>query len=574
MRRYGLFLLLLLAISVWGVRGQQIDNFRTFLLETRADLELLGNGVLGEGVRPQTWTFNFDANAQSFIADLWFDNEQLADTIFGVGQRPPDWIGATSSNAVIVARNLRHDVERAADTFYAQRGLTRPPEWRGANAIFRCTRTIQNIVMLLDNLYAVRPKTTAAVANFCASIAAEIDDELIPIVFRNTELESQLPDLILAVRGDLERLADEKKGLNNRPPGWIRNVDKTSPTIISDNFLDLENLANDLLGNDQRPPGWIGAVSNSQAIAFRNLRHDLELLADATLGRSTRPRGWQGENPLQQCEPNIQNLVFIVTQNYGFSIDESLIGTANFCGVVEFNANNLAENPPIEEIQAAVEQRYMAEAQYAFAYLDVAALQYMGQVPPGTRFRAWYRNYSGSTMMFVSGDDFAVYIDRRWTTLSEDVFNTLPVPDGIKPLTFCDAAWCNGPGPTPTPTGSGPLVAIVQGATPPATISASEIGGLGKTQVSWNHVRVIYLLDKADTNTVQVSLEICAEPAQITCEPVIRVFDNNTGTNKQVLSQLNGLNVYEFPYGYSANLIIEGATRFSPDVWISDPTIR
>jgi len=167
-----------------------------------------------------------------------------------------------------------------------------------------------------------------------------------------------------------------------------------------------------------------------------------------------------------------------------------------------------------------------------------------------------------------------VFIDRRWTSLAQDVFDTLPTLEGVKPLTFCDARWCNGPGPTPTPTGDSPLIAILNAATPFPTVSAAQVGSEGKVQVSWNHVRVTYLLDNAATNTAQVTLEICQEPAQITCEPVITVFDNATGTNKPVLSQLNGLNVYEFAYGYTANLIIEGASLFSPDVWISDPTIR
>ena len=43
---------------------------------------------------------------------------------------------------------------------------------------------------------------------------------------------------------------------------------------------------------------------------------------------------------------------------------------------------------------------------------------------------------------------------------------------------------------------------------------------------------------------------------------------------KAVLSQFNGLNVYEFPYGYTSNLLVEGSTRTSPDIWISDPSIR
>ena len=50
----------------------------------------------------------------------------------------------------------------------------------------------------------------------------------------------------------------------------------------------------------------------------------------------------------------------------------------------------------------------------------------MGQMPLGTRFRAWYRNYNDSTMMFVSGENFALYIDRRFTTLPQDVFDRLP----------------------------------------------------------------------------------------------------------------------------------------------------
>jgi hypothetical protein len=266
--------------------------------------------------------------------------------------------------------------------------------------------------------------------------------------------------------------------------------------------------------------------------------------------------------------------VFIVQQNYAFTISDDLKASTNFCHDVEIAANNIAENPPIENIEAAQELKYTGEAQYAFAYLDPAALKYMGQVPPGTKFRAWYRNFGKSTMMFVSGKDFAVFIDRRWTNLSQDVFNTLPTLQGVKPLTFCDAAWCNGPGPTPTPTGFGPLQAIINGATPPATISPNEISGQGKIQVSWNNIRVTYLQDNAQTKTAQVALEICSDVSQTSCEPVTRVFDNATGTNKAVLSQYNGLNVYEFPYGYTSNLIIEGATRFSPDVWISDPTIR
>ena len=70
--------------------------------------------------------------------------------------------------------------------------------------------------------------------------------------------------------------------------------------------------------------------------------------------------------------------------------------------------------------------------------------------------------------------------------------------------------------------------------------------------------------------------EICAQPAvnATACEPVVQVFDNNANAVKQVISQYNGLNVYEFRYGYTTNLVIEGESRYANDVWIADPTIR
>ena len=87
-------------------------------------------------------------------------------------------------------------------------------------------------------------------------------------------------------------------------------------------------------------------------------------------------------------------------------------------------------------------------------------------------------------------------------------------------------------------------------------------------------MRVTYVSDNANTGTALVGLELCTEPAQVNCEPVTSVFDTAVGAQKPVLSQFNGLNVYELPYGYTSGLVIEGETLNSPDVWISDPSIR
>ncbi len=223
----------------------------------------------------------------------------------------------------------------------------------------------------------------------------------------------------------------------------------------------------------------------------------------------------------------------------------------------------------------AEEAMMTAESEYAFSYLDVAATQYMGVMPAGTRFRALYRNFGDSNMMFVQGTDFALYVDMRFTSLSETTFRSLPTLDGVDPLAFCDAIWCNGPGPTPTPTGSGPLLSVLVQSTPVATPNVGQLT-VTKQLVSWNQVRVTYVFDDLQSKTAQVALELCPQGAEVAtgCEPVNSVFDNNAGAAKPVLSTFNGLNVFDFRYGYSTNLVIESANFYSQDVWISDPTIR
>ena len=576
-----LFLLVLLV----GVPAGAAPAFQTtavdttFLFDTRADLETLGNLVLGEGARPETWTFNTDINSPTFVADLWFDNEQLADTIYGVNTRPPAWLGAAGSTRDVIARNVRHDLELSADQ---QLGVNvRPAEWRGTTPLLRCTRTLQNVLSILTVTYGAQTTTPESVINYCESVRGEIEDELVEAVYSADEL-AQLPLRFLAIRGDLERLADERLGLNNRPGGWIGNRDANSPTLVGDVFLDLETLADALLGDGTRPPDWIGGISNTPAVSFQNLRHDLEILADQTLGPGQRPTGWQGVDPLLRCEPLVQNLVYLTEQTYSFTPTNIDVNALDYCAQVETAANLLAESPPVlDVVESEGDERLTAESNYAFTYLDFAATQYMGIMPGGTQFRAWYRLFAGSDMMFVSSDDFALYVDYKFTTLAATTFDSLPTIEGVSPIAFCDAAWCNGPGPTPTPPGFGALNEVLLQGTPPT--QAPLVSGTpqapvvtDKVQVSWNNIRVTYVQDFPDRRVAQVALEICRQPAQqaTACEPVTTVTDLVTQTGQQPISQYNGLSVFEFRYGYTTNVLIEGATTYSNDIWISDPTIR
>ncbi len=573
-RMIGIVLFVLASMVVWIPTDGQALELNLFILQARADLELLANDFLGEGERPETWTFNTDLESETVIVDLWFDNEQLADTIYGNGQRPEGWFGATSRDPVLIARNTRHDLELAADTIFGEG--ERPAVWNGAPAIFRCDRTTQNLARLLNSFYNVQPTTAQSVLDYCAAVKSEIESELVISVYEAQAPGAQVAELSLALRGDLERLANELLGVNERPPAWIGNVTADSPTLVPDTAADLERLADIALGSGERPPEWEIFIASSQAVSYRNLRFNLEQLADATQGVNNRPSGWQGVNAVERCDVSQQTLVFILQINYDFVVDQTLTASDNFCDVLAFSANNFAENPPEEVFteEDRIDLRFRAEANFAFSYLDVAALQYMGIMPAGTEFRAWYRNYSESNMMFVSGQDFALYIDRRFTTMEEEVFRTLPNLDGVIPLTFCDANWCNGPSPTPTPTGVGPLLAILGEATQPAPVDAGSAAGQGQEIVAWDSIRATYLADDTEAGTARVALEICATPQQINCEPVIRVFDNSLGINKPVLGQFNGLNIYEFRYGFSDSVVIEGSTRTSFSIWISDPTIR
>lgn len=553
----------------------QIANSEEFMFDVRVDLDLLADAVFTEGVRPEAWIGNFELGSATFVIDTWFDAELLADEVLGIGIRPDDWQGADVPIATTIARNVRYDIEYLADEAL---GIgVRPEGWRGAPPILRCERTIQNVVEMLSRFYRINPQTPQSAINYCAAIQAELEDEMVNIVFgtpqRNQPAFDPL-DGLAAVRGDLERTADELLGLNTRPVGYVGNRDRGSMTLIGDLFIDINLLADDQLGQGVRPDGWIGVVSTVPAVSYLNLRHDVELLTDVTLGYNVRPNGWQGVNTLERCMPLVRTLAYLDEQNYGVSFIELDPAAPDYCEQLTDAVNAVVENPPVLDV-AEVDNRYTGASNYAFTYLDIGAHQYMGIMPGGTQFRAVYRNYGESNMMFVSGTDFALYVDRRFTNVEETVFNSLPTVENVSPITYCDAYWCNGPGPTPTPTGSGPLLEIILQTTPVSPPSQAELE-ITKQMVTWNYVRVTYVQDNLAARTAQVTIELCSVPveAATTCEPVTAVFDTSSGTAKPVLSVFNGLNVYEFSYGYITNVVMESNTRFANDVWISDPTIR
>lgn len=562
------------------VASAQDDPNRAFEEALRADLDRLAAVVFAE-VLPDTWTGNTDPTTPNFIVDLFYDNEQLADQVFGIETRPDEWFGASSPTRVLVARNIRHDLELSADSYYG--GSTRPDGWQGAPPRVRCDRVLQSILLVLSRDYNTTPNTIEGVVNYCVVVQAEVEDNIYGDLLPSVGQAIQSTESIGGLRGDLERLVDERLGLNNRPQGWIGNREDGSPTFLSDVFVDLNNFADNQLGLNNRPPGWNGVISASPVVSIRAIRVDLELLTDTVLGEGIRPTGWQGTDPLSRCDTNIQTLVTLVEARYGSirdTLTEEVEQSDEYCGLLRGIGIESAEAPPVTVVTGEdgqpVDSSLLFKSRNAFAYLDVTALQFMGPMPYDVEFRPWYRNFQESQMMFVTGQDFAVFIDRRWTDMPEEAFRILPNLEGRRPLTFCDATWCNGPGPTPTPTGSGPIIEILEAGTPQPTSPASVTGPIpaNKTQVTWNNIRVTYLFDNAATGTALVALEICAETAQISCEGVISVYDGQINGYKPIIQQYNGLNVFEFRYGYQTNVIVEGISRYSRDVFISEPGLR
>lgn len=576
-----LFTLLILMMGVTSAsppyqQGSPENLFQAFLRDLRNDVEILADRAFPGAQRPDDWLGNTDFTTDSMLADLFIDNSLLAGEIFG-GELPTGWIGISTNVADIVARNLRHDLELSADAWIGED--LRPDEWLGGPLLFQCDETLMNTLYVLDIEYNIRPRTPETVFDYCETVTDEVASDLVSAAL-GTVLIRNIPELLLAVRGDLERLADEVLGLNVRPGGWLDNVDITDLAFDADLRTDLESLA-DVTFENRRPASWVQSGTSDDSSILRNVRFNLELLADRTLGSANRPNGWQGEIQLFRCTPAIQNLVTLITSTYPYELPVTEATGPEYCAIVRLSANAAAVNPPTPEEREEFNDDqnsiiFTAESRNAFAYDDAAATVYFGVLPWGIEFRGWYRNFGGSTMMFVSGQDFAIFIDRRWTTMEEERFLTLPTMEGVIPLTFCDASWCNGPAPTPTPTGSGPLLDIIFSGTEPAenlVLITPDADTEGKQLVNWNNISVNYLLFREDVGQVQVTLEICREATQIVCEPVTTLFNTTTAQGVPVVSQSGGLNVYQLPYGYRTEFTIEGTNFYSTDIWLDDPAL-
>lgn len=261
------------------------------------------------------------------------------------------------------------------------------------------------------------------------------------------------PNMALAqqARTDLERLADVALG-GVRPDGWSGASDITNPQFAILARLDLELLVGALMGANTRPNGWFGVVSSTSYAISRDIRHDLELLADQHLGLSVRPDGWIGASPIIRCDRMTQAVVQFLELNGVFQLQADPT-SPDYCKQAANEASvfmevNILSSPTAGSSLSmasvgAVGGGASINSDFAAAFLDRGAAQRVGVVPNGTPIEVVGKSPAQfSNMMLVRGQDFEVFVDYQFTSITEDEFEFIPVIDETTMQLSCTARWC------------------------------------------------------------------------------------------------------------------------------------
>lgn len=261
---------------------------------------------------------------------------------------------------------------------------------------------------------------------------------------------TQALPILVSARGDLELLASDYYGSSDRPAGWSGSLDVTNPQLPILTRLDLEILADLILADKGgRPQDWFGVVASSPLAIARDIRHDLELLATAHVGApGIRPAGWKGDDPLMACSRATQALLPVLLRSGAvISVD---FNQPDACRQAELQASVYVETQIIQpSVTAARTQTsgmaepYIVNSEFVVAFLDRTARQRAGVIPNGTGFRPMARSYTSfSNMMLVRGEDFSVFVDYMYTTVTQEEFAALPNVDSTGGSTACNAVWC------------------------------------------------------------------------------------------------------------------------------------
>ncbi|MDZ4763286.1 MAG: hypothetical protein SGI73_01955 [Chloroflexota bacterium] len=285
-----------------------------------------------------------------------------------------------------------------------------------------------------------------------------IDPLLNPPV--NPPDEEQLASIptLAAARSDLELLASISRGID-RPTGWSGSFDTNDPQFALLLRLDLELLVGATVGPDVRPDSWFGVVPSKPLAIARDVRHDLEVLADIILESTfIRPEGWLGDDPIMRCDRATQALVQVTAINgYFVQVDYS---QPDYCFRAALQASVFVETvttrPALTaqdlvvagtggvEAPSGFTAPFQAVGPFVVGFYDRKATRRGGVVPDGTPFNVVGRSYTPfSNMMLVEGENFRLFIDYTFTSISNDEFIALgEAAEGADLRTACTTDWC------------------------------------------------------------------------------------------------------------------------------------
>lgn len=337
---------------------------------------------------------------------------------------PPPPPAATEAPAVPMPTNAPPPFQQAGTSAPPGAGISQPtPFTPGLAPVPTVTAS------------APQPETTP---DATATAAAQINEAL---------------ELLLSIRPDLELLANELFGAGVRPETWSGESDINNPQLGLLMRLDLEILAGTVLGETVRPRGWFGAVASTPYALARDIRHDLELLADVTLEDAVgRPAGWLGAAPILRCSRATQTLVALLEASGVFQLTADPT-SRDFCDQAELQASQFAEvnllsnpsfNGSLTTTSAGAGGRAATvNTDFAAAFLDRAASLRVGVIPNGTDITPVARSYAQfSNMMLVRGENFELFVDYQFTSVSQSEFDALPDVDTLTIDPFCGVDWC------------------------------------------------------------------------------------------------------------------------------------
>jgi hypothetical protein len=310
------------------------------------------------------------------------------------------------------------------------------------------------IGLLALSTYAQEPIVTeepaGPVLNPQATVAVPTDAGAPIVEATATVVIAPEVPILTSARSDMETLSNTLLG-TTRPPGWSGSLDFTNPQLPLLIRLDLELLVGATMGADIRPAGWFGAIPSTPFAIARDIRHDLELLADEKLGLNVRPPGWIGDDPVMRCPRATQTLVSLL-ERAGVFVLNVVPATPNYCTQVELQAAQFAEvnllsNPNATGANAlslpTAATEHIVNSNFAVAFLDRNAQLTVGVVPNGTPITPVARSYAQfSNMMLIRGENFEVFVDYQFTSVTDDEFEVLPDVASAAVNPSCGAEWC------------------------------------------------------------------------------------------------------------------------------------